>query len=83
LEVAKPFIIGESIGRYHSILNKVRSQFAYRDASGRGDQTFDLRTTIHAVTAIETACLDLLGQHLNVPVAELLGMESNELRLRY
>lgn len=73
MEDAKPFIIGESIGRYHSILNKVRSQFAYRDASGRGDQTFGLRTTIHAVTAIETACLDLLGQHLNVPVAELLG----------
>jgi glucarate dehydratase len=36
-------------------------------------QTFDLRTTVHAVTAIESALLDLLGQFLNVPVAELLG----------
>ena len=40
---------------------------------GRGLQTFDLRTTIHAVTAIESALLDLLGQHLGVPVAALLG----------
>ncbi|MBT9597423.1 MAG: glucarate dehydratase, partial [Vitreoscilla sp.] len=43
------------------------------DSGGRGLQTFDLRTTIHAVTAIESALLDLLGQHLGVPVAALLG----------
>jgi glucarate dehydratase len=48
-------------------------QFADRDAGGRGLQTFDLRTTIHAVTAVESALLDLLGQHLDVPVAALLG----------
>ena len=36
-------------------------------------QTFDLRTTIHAVTALESGLLDLMGQHLGVPVAELLG----------
>ena len=46
---------------------------ADRDSGGRGLQTFDLRTTIHAVTAIESALLDLLGQHLAVPVAALLG----------
>ena len=51
----------------------MRTAFADRDAGGRGKQTFDLRITIHAVTAIESALLDLLGQHLNVPVAALLG----------
>jgi glucarate dehydratase len=44
-----------------------------RDAAGRGVQTFDLRTTMHAVTALEAALLDLLGQFLGVPVAALLG----------
>jgi glucarate dehydratase len=34
---------------------------------------FDLRTTVHALTAIESALLDLLGQILSVPVAALLG----------
>src|SRR5205814_5279891 len=34
---------------------------------------FDLRVAIHAVTAIEAALLDLLGQYLGVPVAALLG----------
>ena len=48
-------------------------QFSDRDAGGRGIQTYDLRTTIHALTAIESALLDLLGQFLGVPVAALLG----------
>jgi glucarate dehydratase len=51
----------------------MRAAFADRDAGGRGLQTFDLRTTIHAVTAVESALLDLLGQFMNVPVAALLG----------
>jgi glucarate dehydratase len=51
----------------------MRSTFAARDAGGRGLQTFDLRITIHAVTAMESALLDLLGQFLEVPVAALLG----------
>jgi glucarate dehydratase len=32
-----------------------------------------LRITVHAVTAVESALLDLLGQFLGVPVAALLG----------
>ncbi|KAK0348683.1 hypothetical protein LTR94_036204, partial [Friedmanniomyces endolithicus] len=51
----------------------MRSAFAERDQGGRGLQTFDLRTTIHAVTAVESALLDLLGQFMGVPVAALLG----------
>jgi glucarate dehydratase len=73
LEDAKPLVIGKSIGDYNAILNSVRERFADRDAGGRGIQTYDLRTTIHAVTAIESALLDLLGQFLSVPVAALLG----------
>ncbi|WP_165313714.1 glucarate dehydratase [Vibrio ziniensis] len=73
LEDARGFVVGRSIGEYKNIMNEVRNAFSERDAAGRGLQTFDLRTTIHAVTAIESAMLDLLGQALNVPVAALLG----------
>ncbi|WP_454253057.1 glucarate dehydratase [Pseudomonas sp. Marseille-Q7302] len=73
LEDARKFLIGQPLGQYQRILGQVRQAFAGRDASGRGLQTFDLRVTIHAVTAIEAALLDLLGQHLEVPVAALLG----------
>ena len=73
LEDAAEFVVGQSIGNVQAVLNTMRTRFADRDASGRGLQTFDLRTTVHAVTAVESALLDLLGQHLNVPVAALLG----------
>ncbi|KTT54535.1 glucarate dehydratase [Pseudomonas oryzihabitans] len=73
LEDARQFLIGQPLGQYQRILGQVRQAFAGRDASGRGLQTFDLRITIHAVTALEAALLDLLGQHLEVPVAALLG----------
>jgi glucarate dehydratase len=73
LDDARPLVIGQAIGHYKNILSSVRQQFADRDAGGRGLQTFDLRTTIHTVTGIEAALLDLLGQYLEVPVAALLG----------
>ena len=73
LDDARPLIVGRSIGAFNGILGEVRRRFADRDAGGRGTQTFDLRTTIHAVTALEAALLDLLGQFLGVPVAALLG----------
>ena len=73
IEDAKPWIEGQSIGQYKNLLNSLQQKFADRDAGGRGNQTFDLRIAIHAVTALESALLDLLGQHLGVPVAALLG----------
>ena len=73
LEDARSLVVGNPIGTYQKILNTVRHAFADRDAGGRGLQTFDLRITIHAVTGLEAALLDLLGQHLDVPVAALLG----------
>ena len=73
IEDAKPLVLGRSLGDYNAILATVHKAFAARDRAGRGQQTFDLRTTIHAVTALEAALLDLLGQCLGVPVAALLG----------
>lgn len=73
LEDARGLVEGRSIGDYHAVLNDIRRTFGDRDAGGRGAQTFDLRVTVHAVTAVESAMLDLLGRHLEVPVAALLG----------
>src|SRR5580704_13508917 len=73
LDAAAPLVIGRYIGVHNNILQDVRNRFSDLDASGRGLQTYDLRTTIHVITAIEAALLDLLGQFLDVPVAALLG----------
>ncbi len=73
LEDARPLVEGQTLGNLHAVLNAMRTRFADRDAGGRGLQTFDLRTTIHAVAAVESAMLDLQGQHFGLPVAALLG----------
>jgi glucarate dehydratase len=70
---AAELLIGRNLAEHRSLLRTISSTFADRDTGGRGLQTFDLRTTVHAVTGLESALLDLLGQHLGIPVAELLG----------
>jgi glucarate dehydratase len=72
LEVGE-LIVGRPIGRWNGLVTEIGRRFADRDAAGRGLQTYDLRTTIHAQAAVECALLDLLGQHLGVPVCALLG----------
>ncbi|CAB3755687.1 enolase C-terminal domain-like protein [Paraburkholderia solisilvae] len=73
LEQSRPLVIGQPLGAYNAVLESVRAQLSTIDDGGRGLQTFDLRVGVHAVTAIEAALLDLLGQFLGVPVAALLG----------
>ena len=73
LEDSRAIVEGQSVAAYRAVRNAVRDRFASEDASGRGLQTFDQRTTVHAMTAIESAMLDLLGQFLGLPVCELLG----------
>ena len=74
LEECIPLVVGTKVAEYKSTLLKVKK---YLDAKGeedvRGNQTFDLRTGVHVLTAIEAPSLDLLGKHLGVPVCELLG----------
>ncbi|CAB3769252.1 enolase C-terminal domain-like protein [Paraburkholderia humisilvae] len=74
LEQSRARVIGQPLGAYNTVLESVRAQLSSIDDGGRGLQTFDLRVGVHAVTAIEAALLDLLGQFLGVPVAALLGV---------
>src|SRR5579872_1419561 len=73
LEDSRDLVIGQGLGAWKNVLGETGRRFADRDADGRGLQTFDLRTTVHVQAALECALLDLLGQHLGVPVAALLG----------
>lgn len=74
LEECVSIVEGTRVEEYKSTLLKVKK---YLDSKGeedvRGNQTFDLRTGVHVITAIEAPCLDLLGKQLGVPVCGLLG----------
>ena len=61
LEQVKDLVIGTSIADYNQTLNKVRGWLDKNIKDDvRGLQTFDLRTGVHVVTAVEAPLLDLL-----------------------
>jgi len=70
---AVPQVTGREVARMNRLVQEVHlgNQTADFDTFGKGAWTFELR--VNAVAALEAALLDLLGQWLNVPVAELLG----------
>lgn len=73
LEQVKPVVEGSKLSEYKQTLLKVKAALGNDESDVRGLQTFDLRTGIHVITAVEAPLLDLLGQYLEVPVASLLG----------
>jgi glucarate dehydratase len=73
LESVKHIVEGSKVSEYNQTLLKVKDALGSDESDERGLQTFDLRTGIHVVTAVEAPLLDLLGQYLEVPVASLLG----------
>lgn len=72
-----PLVVGREIGRYRAILGAVHRGGRRADEDdGEGIQTLDiskLKFVVRAEWAIECALLDLLGQHLGVPLCELLA----------
>jgi len=86
LERAVPLVVGTQIGRYNRTLNVIRAAIAGNQSAGQQYQvTSEAEAAVlkqpheinlrleNVVTAVEAALLDLLGQHLGVPVCELLG----------
>ena len=67
-------VIGTKISDYKQTLLKIKGWLEENIKDDvRGLQTFDLRTGVHVVTAIEAPLLDLLGKFLEVPAAALMG----------
>ncbi|SDM94641.1 D-glucarate dehydratase [Franzmannia pantelleriensis] len=73
LEKAQSFVVGSSLGRMKKLVASLSRDGQSKDYEdfGQGAWTFELR--VNAVAALEAALLDLLGKHLGVPAAELLG----------
>ena len=86
LENSTGRVVGTEVAFYNRTLGAVREAIAGKGARGEQHQVtsaaeaavlkqpheINLRLD-NVITAIETALLDLLGQHLGVPLCELLG----------
>lgn len=74
LENSIDLVEGTKISQYKNTMLKVKERLDHcGEEDVRGNQTFDLRTGVHVLTAIEAPSLDLLGKYLEVPVCKLLG----------
>ena len=73
LEKCRELVEGRNLGHYKAIISRVRQATSGQAQDVRGNQTFDLRIAVHVITAIESALLDLAGQTMSLPVADLLG----------
>ncbi|CAH2601360.1 D-glucarate dehydratase [Rhodovastum atsumiense] len=88
LERSIPLVVGQPIGSFNAILNAIRATLPGAKAAKqtivhqvtsesearvlRQPHEINLRTD-NVITAVEAALLDLLGQHMGVPVCALLG----------
>lgn len=79
-----PLVLGTKISDYKATLNNIRSWLDKHITDDvRGQQTFDLRTGVHVVTAVEAPLLDLLGKYLEVPAAALMGDGVQRAKVRF
>lgn len=84
LEDIKHLVEGTRLVDYKATLNKIRAWLSENIKDDvRGQQTFDLRTGVHVVTAIEAPLLDLMGKYLDVPAAALMGDGVQRERVRF
>lgn len=84
LESVKDFVVGTRIVDYKQTLNHIRAWLNDNIKDDvRGLQTYDLRTGVHVVTAVEAPLLDLMGKFLDVPAAALLGDGVQRERVRF
>lgn len=73
LESAKKLIIGKDPFQLNSIKQVLENHFGKESASLRGDAPWDQRKLVHIFSAIEVACLDIIGKVTGRPVVDLLG----------
>jgi glucarate dehydratase len=69
----KDLIIGQDPFQLNKINDTLIAHFGTDNKSERGLFPWDSRKLVHIFSAIEVACLDIIGKIINRPVVDLLG----------
>ena len=78
LEAARDLITGKDPFQLNSIQQALEHHFGKENAKERGDTPWDQRKLVHIFSAIEVACLDIMGKVTGRSVADLLGGKMRE-----
>ncbi|QHV98386.1 enolase C-terminal domain-like protein [Spirosoma endbachense] len=73
LEASRSLLIGKDVFQLNDIRQVLVNQFGIETAADRGETPWDQRKLVHIFSAIEVACLDIIGKVTGRPVVDLLG----------
>jgi glucarate dehydratase len=73
LEEAGRLILGKDPVQLNTIRHILEAHFGRESAAQRGDAPWDQRKLVHIFSAIEVACMDIIGKLTNLSVTDLLG----------
>ncbi|GAB2587094.1 enolase C-terminal domain-like protein [Spirosoma areae] len=78
LEESKTLLIGKDVFQLNDIRRVLVNQFGTDTAAERGETPWDQRKLVHIFSAIEVACMDIIGKVTGRPVVDLLGGKMRE-----
>ncbi len=73
LAEARDLLIGKDVFQLNDIRRTLVGHFGQDTAAERGVSPWDQRKMVHIFSAVEVACLDIMGKILDRPVVDLLG----------
>ncbi len=73
LNAAREVVIGSDPFQRNALEAALRSWLTVDEGGQRGDAPWDARQFMHVLSALEVACLDLVGKAVGRPVCDLLG----------
>jgi glucarate dehydratase len=77
LQEAAELITGKDPWQLNELFELMKSRFS-KEKDHRGDQPWDKRKLVHIFSAVEVACLDIIGKVCERPVVDLLGGKCRE-----
>jgi glucarate dehydratase len=69
----KPYLVGQDIFKTNQIFKIISDNYREAEVDERGAAPWDQRIVVHIFSAIEVACLDIIGKELDKSVVDLLG----------
>lgn len=78
LSSAAGLIIGKDPVQLNEIRRTLEDHFGKETATQRGATPWDQRKLVHIFSAIEVACMDIIGKITGLPIVDLLGGKMRE-----
>ena len=73
LRRAADLILGRDPFQINGLMRSIAETFGASDSEDRGAAPWDKRSVTHVQSAVEVACLDIMGKETGRPVVDLLG----------